>query len=134
MNKFSSVEEEFIALTDKPIDPPKAEELLKDMLPQSQPKPITIDLIQEKVASFYKLKKEDLKSKKRTRAVAHPRQVAMYLARELTDMSLPVIGSGFGGRDHTTVMHACDKISQEIVLNQQFKEEVDTLRSIITNT
>jgi chromosomal replication initiator protein len=122
------------ALTDKPIDPPKAEELLKDMLPQSQPKPITIDLIQEKVASFYKLKKEDLKSKKRTRAVAHPRQVAMYLARELTDMSLPVIGSGFGGRDHTTVMHACDKISQEIGLNQQFKDEVDTLRNIITNT
>lgn len=115
------------------IDASLAEKILQDMLPQSQQKPITVDLIQEKVSCFYKLKKEDLKAKKRTRAVAHPRQIAMYLTREMTDLSLPVIGNNFGGRDHTTVMHACDKILQEITKNPSFNEEIENIRKMIIN-
>lgn len=88
-------------------------EALKDILPSSRPKQITITLIQETVANYFKLKIDDFSAKKRTRAVAFPRQVAMYLSRELTDCSLPKIGEEFGGRDHTTVMHAHDKISTE---------------------
>ena len=65
------------------------------------------------VANYYKVKKEDFLAKKRTRNVAYPRQIAMYICRELTDFSLPRIGDAFGGRDHTTVIHAFDKISKE---------------------
>jgi len=124
----------YAALTDRPVDVFLAEQILKDMLPQAQPKPITVELIQEKVSSFYKIRKEDLKAKKRTREIAHPRQIAMFLAREMTDLSLPVIGNSFGGRDHTTVMHACDKIAQEIANNSSFKEEVDLIRKMIINS
>ena len=75
-----------------------------------KPRPITIRAIQEEVARHYDLKPDDFTSKRRTRAIAFPRQVAMYLARELTEASLPKIGEEFGGRDHTTVMHAHAKI------------------------
>ena len=91
-----------------------AAEALKDILPSTKPKQITIKLIQQAVAEQYSLKLEDFKVRKRTRAVAFPRQVAMYLAREMTDFSLPKIGEEFGGRDHTTVIHACDKIAEDI--------------------
>jgi chromosomal replication initiator protein len=90
-----------------------AHEALKDVVVANRPRPITIRAIQEEVARHYDLKPDDFQSKRRTRAVAFPRQVAMYLARELTDASLPRIGEAFGGRDHTTVMHAYDKIQQE---------------------
>ncbi len=123
----------FAAMTEKPVSVAKAEEILKDILPHAEPKPITVELIQEKVASFYRIRKEDMKAKKRTRNVAHPRQIAMFLTRELTDLSLPVIGSSFGGRDHTTVIHACDKISQQIDEDSSFKEEVDIVRTQIIN-
>jgi chromosomal replication initiator protein len=72
-----------------------------------------MDVIQEIVASYFKIKIEDLQSKKRTRTIAYPRQIAMYLCREMTETSLPQIGQFFGGRDHTTVIHAYDKISQD---------------------
>lgn len=124
----------YASISEAPVDAAFAEQILKDLLPHSGPKTITLDIIQEKVAAFYKLKKDDLKGKKRTRAVAHPRQIAMYLAREMTDMSLPVIGSGFGGRDHTTVMHACEKISQEVANSPSIKEEVDCIRKMIINS
>ena len=70
---------------------------------------------------------EDFNSKKRTRAIAYPRQIAMYLTRELTDLSLPKIGDEFGGRDHTTVIHACDKIIAELEEeeNKDFKKKID---------
>lgn len=70
---------------------------------------------------------EDLKSKKRNRPIAYPRQIAMYLCRELTDLSLPKIGEYFGGRDHTTVIHACDKIAEEIETDLQVKRTVNEL-------
>jgi chromosomal replication initiator protein len=87
---------------------------LKDILPENRPKEITAPLIQEVVAKYFGLKQEEMRAKKRTRTVAYPRQIAMYLCRELTDLSLPKIGGEFGGRDHTTVIHAYDKITLEL--------------------
>ena len=83
-----------------------AKEALKDVLGATN-RQITLDLVQKTVADFYKIKVSDMYSAKRTRAVARPRQIAMWLARELTSHSLPEIGDAFGGRDHTTVLHAC---------------------------
>lgn len=72
---------------------------------------------------------DDFNSKKRTRAIAYPRQIAMYLSRELTDLSLPKIGNEFGGRDHTTVIHAHDKVSKDLELekNIELKEKIDKI-------
>ena len=86
-----------------------AKEALKDVLGATN-RQITLDLVQKTVADYYKLKVADMYSHKRTRAVARPRQIAMWLARELTSHSLPEIGEAFGGRDHTTVLHACRTI------------------------
>lgn len=88
-----------------------AREALKDLL-AVQVRQISIDNIQRTVAEYYKIKVSDMYSKKRSRTVARPRQVAMALAKELTQLSLPDIGDAFGGRDHTTVLHACRKISE----------------------
>jgi chromosomal replication initiator protein len=88
-----------------------AKESLKDIL-VAQSRQISIENIQKTVAEFYRLKTSELLSKKRTRNIARPRQIAMTLARELTSMSLPEIGSSFGGRDHSTVIHACKTIEE----------------------
>jgi len=104
----------FAALTNNPVTPEAAATVLKDVFKVSRPQPITIEMIHEAVAKYFNVRPEDLKTKKRTRAVAFPRQIAMYLARELTDLSLPKIGEYFGGRDHTTVLHAYEKITVEI--------------------
>ncbi|HKW82000.1 MAG TPA: chromosomal replication initiator protein DnaA [Casimicrobiaceae bacterium] len=88
-----------------------AKEALKDLL-AVQNKQISIENIQKTVADYYKIRISDMHSKKRSRAVARPRQVAMALAKELTQLSLPEIGSNFGGRDHTTVLHACRQIAK----------------------
>ncbi len=110
-----------------------AAEALKDIIPNSKPKVLTIHDIQKKVAEKFGVKLEDFKARKRTRAVAFPRQIAMYLSRELTDSSLPKIGSEFGGRDHTTVIHAHEKISammaEDEEFNRKIKEIIDELRS-----
>ncbi len=109
-----------------------AKEALKDLL-ASQNKQVSIENIQKTVADFYRIKVADLLSKKRTRIIARPRQVAMCLARELTQFSLPEIGAAFGGRDHTTVMYACKTIeslrNQDISLNADFNLLNQTLRS-----
>jgi len=123
----------YASITNEDINVDFAAQILKDIIPQQQPKPITIDLIQEKVSKYFKIHPNDLKSKKRTRAVAFPRQIAMYLSRELTDASLPIIGSKFGGRDHTTVIHACEKITQEALKNPTFREELEFLKNQIIN-
>jgi chromosomal replication initiator protein len=90
---------------------PMAKEALRDLL-AVQNRQISIDNIQKTVADYYKVRVTDMHSKKRSRAVARPRQVAMALAKELTQLSLPEIGSNFGGRDHTTVLHACRQIAK----------------------
>jgi chromosomal replication initiator protein len=79
------------------------------------------------------MKIEDFKARKRTKAVAFPRQVAMYLSRELTDFSLPKIGEAFGGRDHTTVIHAHEKISQAIQEDQELYKVINNLNEKIKN-
>lgn len=103
----------YASLIKKPITTDLVAEALKDVFPNNKTKEITMEVIQEIVASYFKMKIEDMHAKKRTRSIAFPRQIAMYLCRELTDTSLPQIGNFFGGRDHTTVIHACDKINKE---------------------
>jgi chromosomal replication initiator protein len=118
----------FCGLQKKPVTLDLTKEVLRDLLPERKPAPITIDAIKKTVAQFYNLDTSDMSAKRRTRNVAFPRQVAMYLCRTLTDASLPRIGEQFGGRDHTTVIHACDK------LNEQRKEDTtleDTLQKLI---
>ena len=88
-----------------------AKEVLKDMIPKTT-KRISVENIIDSICSYFKLVNDDIIERKRTNDVATPRQIAMYLSRELTDLSLKAIGEKFGGRDHTTIMYACDKISQ----------------------
>ncbi|MBT8420062.1 MAG: chromosomal replication initiator protein DnaA [Gammaproteobacteria bacterium] len=97
--------------TGQPISIPLTKEALKDLL-ALQIKQVTIENIQKTVAQYYKIRVADLISKKRTRSIARPRQMAIALAKELTNNSLPEIGDVFGGRDHTTVLHSCRKISE----------------------
>ena len=111
-----------------------AAQVLKDIIPPEAPKKITIDLIQKVVAEHYGLKIEDLKTKKRTRKIAFPRQVAMYLCRELIDgASLPKLGEAFGGRDHTTILHGYEKINTEIINDTELKETINELIKKIKN-
>jgi len=103
-----------------------AKEALKDLL-SLQAKLVTIDNIQKTVADYYKVRMADLLSKRRSRSVARPRQVAMALAKELTNHSLPEIGDAFGGRDHTTVLHACKRIKELRDTEQRIKEDYSNL-------
>jgi chromosomal replication initiator protein len=103
-----------------------ARELLKDMITEGEKK-VSIDLIQKKVSEYFDIKLSDMRAKKRSKAVAYPRQIAMYLTRQLTDYSLPEIGDQFGGRDHTTVIHACDKIALDLKAKEGLRELVDRL-------
>jgi chromosomal replication initiator protein len=100
----------FSSLTGRPMTVELAEDVLKDVFPQGQPVEISIRRIQDTVAERFGMTVEELCSAKRSQSIAYPRQVAMYLSRALTDSSLPKIGKEFGGRDHTTVMHANAKI------------------------
>jgi chromosomal replication initiator protein len=105
----------FSSLTDRPMTVDLAEHVLKDVFPQGDAAPeVTIPRIQEAVSQRFGVTLEELVSPRRSQAVAYPRQVAMYLSRELTDSSLPKIGREFGGRDHTTVIHATSKITRLI--------------------
>jgi len=107
-------------------------EALKDLI-AAQDKRINIENIQKTVAEYYKIKVSDLLSKRRNRSVARPRQMAMTLAKELTNKSLPEIGDLFGGRDHTTVLHACRKIKQLIEENREIKEDYSNLLRTLTS-
>ncbi|MEN3186333.1 MAG: chromosomal replication initiator protein DnaA [Atribacterota bacterium] len=103
------------------------QEILKDILPRRENHKISVLTIQRVVAEHFNLKPSLMRAKKRSKEVAYPRQVAMYLARELTDLSLPSIGEEFGGRDHTTVLHAYEKIKGDIKSNPQFAAEISGL-------
>ena len=119
----------YSSLTNEKITLDLAHSVLKDMLLEE--KKVSIDAIQKKVAAHFDVRILDLKAKKRTRAIVHPRQIAMYLARSLTDSSLPEIGEYFGGRDHTTVLHAYDKIENNLRKDPRFKDLVDRLATEI---
>jgi chromosomal replication initiator protein len=109
-----------------------AKEVLKDLLSQKE-KVVTADLIQRVVAEHFNLKQADMRSKRRTRAIAHPRQIAMYLCRKLTESSLPDIGRAFGGKDHTTVIHAFKQIEGRREKDPELDERLKTLKQIITS-
>ncbi len=117
--------------TGSPITTQLAREALKDLL-SLQAKLVTIDNIQKTVADYYKVKISDLLSKKRSRSIARPRQMAMALAKNLTSHSLPEIGDAFGGRDHTTVLHACRKIQELTETNLDIQEDHQNFLRILS--
>ena len=117
----------YSSLVNKTIDASLAAEALKDIIPNAAPKIITIASIQKEVGEFYHVKLEDFKAKKRTQSIVFPRQIAMYLSRELTDSSLPKIGEEFGGRDHTTVIHAHEKISTKLKTDEKLRRELESI-------
>lgn len=117
----------YAKITDQPLTMATAAEALKDILPPPRPKKITIEAIQKEVCSYYDIEIKEMLSKKRNRQLVHPRQIAMFLSRKLTDASYPLIGDQFGGRDHTTVMHAFDKIEKEIAENQELLMSINEI-------
>jgi chromosomal replication initiator protein len=118
--------------TGRPVTLELAREALKDLL-AAQERLVTIENIQKTVAEYYKIRVADLLSKRRSRSIARPRQFAMALARELTNHSLPEIGDAFGGRDHTTVMHACDRVKDLREVERRSSEDYLNLLRILTN-
>ncbi|MFM1856784.1 MAG: hypothetical protein RLZ83_2093 [Pseudomonadota bacterium] len=120
----------YARFTHKDIHIAMAREALRDLL-SIQNRQISVENIQKTVADFYKIKVADMYSKKRPASIAHPRQVAMYLAKELTKKSLPEIGDLFGGRDHTTVLHAVRKIAQERTVNSELNQQLHVLEQTL---
>ncbi len=117
--------------TGKPITLEFAQEALRDLL-ALQDRMVTMDNIQKTVAEYYKIRVADLLSKRRNRSIARPRQVAMALSKELTNHSLPEIGDAFGGRDHTTVIHACRKVASLKASDSRIQEDFANLERILT--
>jgi chromosomal replication initiator protein len=118
--------------TGEPITLELTKEALKDILAAGN-KLITIETIQKTVADFYKIKVADMHSKKRTRDIARPRQIAMAIAKDITQMSLPAIGEAFGGRDHTTVLHACKTIAGLRQTDSDMNHDYNVLVQILRN-
>lgn len=113
------------------INPSLAREALTDLKLVQKDRGLQIPKIQEVVANYFQTSTEELKGKKRVRQIVVPRQIAMYLSRELTNASLPKIGQEFGGKDHTTVMHACDKIGKQIQTDTEIKAAVFDLKQML---
>ena len=113
-------------LEEKPISLAMAKNILKDMVKETV-KIISIEMIQKTVSEFFNLNIMDLKASRRSQHIVMPRQIAMYLTRKLTKHSLPEIGNAFGGKDHTTVMHSCKKIEQDLVTNTELRKIIDQL-------
>ena len=120
------------SLTHSPITIELAEKIINEFKYENE-KVISCDFIKETVAKYFSISKDDLSSNKRSNDIAFPRQIAMYLCREIANMSYPQIGEDFGGRDHSTVMHACRKIEKEIKEKNNTKLIVDSVKNIIVN-
>lgn len=118
-------------LTTGVITEETAATVLKDIYENNRPVKITVERIKDVVCKKYQLTVEQMDSKKRSRPLAYPRQIAMYLTRELTDMSLPKIGQEFGGRDHSTVIHACDKIKDDMEKDTNLFVTIESLKETI---
>ncbi|NLY75753.1 MAG: chromosomal replication initiator protein DnaA [Firmicutes bacterium] len=117
----------FASFHNKQITLELANEVLKDVISSSNTQRVTIPMIQQAVAEFFNIEIEDLKAQRRTKNITFPRQIAMYIIRELTDYSLPKIGEEFGGRDHTTVIHAYEKIQNAIKEDPEVERIIKTL-------
>ena len=120
----------FASLTKAPITLDLTKEVLRNIIQEREPV-FSVESIQRVVADFYKVSIADLKSPRRTKTLAHPRQVAMYLCKKIARSSFPEIGAKFGGKDHTTVMHACRKIESLLGTNLRLQEEVSILEKTI---
>ena len=118
------------SLTHSPITQELAEKAISDVIAHKE-KVISADYIKEKVSKYFNIDVEDMNSSKRSNDIAFPRQIAMYLCRELAKMQYKNIGIAFGNRDHSTVMHACSKIEQEIKKNKDTLTHVDSVKNII---
>jgi chromosomal replication initiator protein len=116
-----------VELVGRPITIEATQDLLRDLV-RANERRVTIDEIQRKVAEHFNMRVADMHSERRARAVARPRQVAMFLSKQLTQRSLPEIGRKFGGRDHTTVMHAVKKVEELMANDQAFAEDIELLR------
>ncbi len=116
----------------RPVTMETAQEVLHDIL-RAHDRKVTIEEIQRRVAEHHNMRLTDMTSPRRARAVARPRQIAMYLAKQLTSRSLPEIGRKFGNRDHTTVMHACSKVGELMERDAAFAEDVELLRRMLEN-
>ncbi|MBR5319794.1 MAG: chromosomal replication initiator protein DnaA [Peptococcaceae bacterium] len=123
----------YSSLSNRKIDLDLTKECLQNLITPNEPVIVTGELIQEKVAEYYQMRVEDFKAKKRTKNIAFPRQIAMYLCREMTDLSLPKIGELFGGRDHTTVMHAYEKITEELRVDQTLQMTISKIKQSLTS-
>ena len=120
----------YSALEDKPISLELTKLILKDMV-QETAKIISVEVVQKTVAQYFNVALLELRAQRRHKNIVLPRQIAMYLARQLTTMSLPEIGQAFGGKDHTTVLHSCKKIEREISQNSKIKEAVKNLTTAL---
>jgi chromosomal replication initiator protein len=118
----------FAAIHQRQLDEDDAARLLADIIPVGARRPLTIDRIQQIVADYYTVSTEDMKGKRRDKHIVFPRQVAMYLVREETPSSLPVIGQAFGGRDHTTALHSIDKIANEQKEDDRLQYDLQSIR------
>lgn len=124
----------FSSLTDTPVTIERATDILKDFLPHNKPAEITVQNIQKAVADSFGLKISELKSSKRSRNIVLPRQVAMFICREMTEASLPDIGEQFGGKDHSTVIHACSQIRKLSLVDESLSEKVkNIMKTLKTN-
>ncbi len=121
----------YAKIAGKPINMETTVEALKDILPPPKPAQITIPLIQKEVCAYYQVSMEEFLSKKRNKQLVLPRHIAMYLCRKLTSYSLPLIGEEFGGRDHTTVLHAIEKIEQDIQNDEKTRKAIEELNKKI---
>ncbi len=120
----------YASLTGRSVDASLAAEALRDILSVRDPKRITCELIQQAVAEYYGVSVQDIVGQKRKREIALPRQVAIYLTREMTEMSLPRIGDAFK-RDHSTIMHSCDKIAEMVKTTSEMASTIDDLKKSI---
>ncbi len=122
----------FCRFSGQPLRIDTCKEALRDLI-AVQSRQVTIDNIQRTVAEYYKIKVSEMYSKKRSRLIARPRQIAMALAKELTPLSLPDIGEAFGGRDHTTVLHACRKVAELRTTNSDITRDFNSLLQVLRN-
>ena len=119
----------YSSLTNRPLDIPTCEQLLSDVLIEAAKQQLTIETIQKKVAEYFELRHSDMLSRRRPAHIAVPRQIAMYLSRDLTKHSLQEIGEEFGGRDHGTVIHACRQVENLVDQDDSVRHSVEYLRS-----
>ena len=121
----------YTELIKKTMDEATAKNILRDFFGSARQRNVTIDLIQKTVADYFSISISDIKSKKRTKSFSFPRQIAMFLCREMTECSTTELGNDFGGRDHTTILHGCNKIEEQIAADPSLEKIIHELRNTI---